>query len=889
MDEPVTTPAGSGGRGHGATSAFGANASRVEGEGARAFGDPAVGDVLGPYKLLEMIGEGGFGMVFLAEQREPVRRRVALKVLKAGMDSREVLARFDAERHALALMDHPGVAKVHDAGVTGRGRPYFVMEHVAGLPLTRYCEERRLRMGERLALFSRVCAAVQHAHQKGIIHRDLKPSNILVVEVDGAALPKVIDFGIAKATASPLTDRTLHTEAGRMIGTPEYMSPEQAGSGGADIDTRTDVYALGVVLYQLLTGTFPFEPAALRRAGDEGIRRMIIEVDPPKPSTKLGSLPTRTGGRAAGWAEASVEVGGVGGGGGSPSAEDVARERRTDAGTLRRLVRGDLDWIVMKCLEKERSRRYDSASGLAADIERHLRHEPVSAGPPSAAYRGAKFLRRNRAGVAVAGVLALVVAAALAATTTLYARESMQRKRAETEAAKARAGNAFLTAMFESIDPANSAGAEIRVREVLDAAAAGLDAQGVAEPEVEASIRDVLGTAYHQLGLYPASTGQLEKALELREGALGPDRAETLVSAAKLGQLMVALRELDRAEALTRRAYEGRSKVLGAMHSDTLVSQALLGFIQQLRGDFDGALETTRRVLEAQMRTVGAMDPTTLDTRASLADILEDMGRYDEALEAARSLAADTGAALGPDDPSSIQARSIVASVAGNSGKDEEAERAAREVVEASVRVLGLNHARTLTAKNVHLLALKRLKRTEEALAVGREIVAGATAALGAEHPSTLTYRANLAAALHAAGRLEEAEPIYREVVAIRSRDLGPREVDTLVALNGLGQVLQDSGRAEEALPLLREVLAGVEATMPQHWMASASRTFVASCLMDAGELEEAAALGERGYAELVERLGSGHPRTKTAAGVMAEVRERMGDAAGGAAWRARE
>ena len=357
------------------------------------------GDRIGRYKLLEKIGEGGCGIVYMAEQTEPIRRRVALKVIKLGMDTRQVVARFEAERQALALMDHPNIAKVLDAGATDTGRPYFVMELVRGIKITDYCDQHSLSTARAARLFRQVCYAVQHAHQKGIIHRDLKPSNILVTELDGVPVPKVIDFGIAKATQQPLTDKTLFTGFQQFMGTPAYMSPEQAGMSGADIDTRSDIYALGVLLYELVTGHVPFEKEELLQAGLEEMRRLIREKEPLKPSTRLRSL----------------------------SAEDlttVAKRQRTEPPKLLHLVRGDLDWIVMKCLEKDRNRRYETANGLASDLLRHVNNEPVVARPPSNAYRFQKMVRRNKLAFAAATAVGAALLVGLAVSTYLHSRKA---------------------------------------------------------------------------------------------------------------------------------------------------------------------------------------------------------------------------------------------------------------------------------------------------------------------------------------------------------------------------------------------------------------------------------------------------------------------------------
>jgi WD40 repeat protein/serine/threonine protein kinase len=369
------------------------------------------GTVIGPYKLLEQLGEGGFGVVFLAKQTQPVRRKVALKVLKPGMDTRQVVARFEAERQALALMDHPNIAKVHDGGSTASGRPYFVMELVEGVPITTFCDQNRLTPRQRLELFVSVCQAVQHAHQKGIIHRDLKPSNVLVTVHDTTPVVKVIDFGIAKALGQELTDKTLFTGFAQMIGTPLYMSPEQAGQGGLDIDTRADVYALGVLAYELLTGTTPFGPERLREAGYDEMRRIMREEEPPKPSTRISTL--------------------------GQAAATVSANRRSESKKLGQLLRGELDWIVMKALEKDRNRRYESASAFAADVQRYLADEPVLACPPSAWYRFRKFARRNKRALVTAallGAVLLVAAAAVTASALWAASQATERLRAEAAA-----------------------------------------------------------------------------------------------------------------------------------------------------------------------------------------------------------------------------------------------------------------------------------------------------------------------------------------------------------------------------------------------------------------------------------------------------------------------
>jgi serine/threonine protein kinase/tetratricopeptide (TPR) repeat protein len=369
------------------------------------------GTMIGPYKLLEQIGEGGFGVVFMAEQTEPVRRKVALKVLKPGMDTRQVIARFEAERQALAIMDHPNIAKVFDGGATGFGRPYFVMELVKGVPITEFCDQNQLTPRQRLELFIPVCQAVQHAHQKGIVHRDLKPSNVLVTIHDTLPVVKVIDFGVAKALGQELTDKTLFTGFTQMIGSPLYMSPEQAGQSGLDIDTRSDIYALGVLLYELLTGTTPFTKESFQTAAYDEIRRIIREEEPPKPSTRLAQS--------------------------SATLPAVSTRRHTEPEKLTKILRNELDWIVMKALEKDRNRRYETANGLALDVQRYLADEPLEACPPSALYRFRKFARRNKTMLAMGSLVAVALVAGIAVSTWQAIRAEMSLRETERQRALA--------------------------------------------------------------------------------------------------------------------------------------------------------------------------------------------------------------------------------------------------------------------------------------------------------------------------------------------------------------------------------------------------------------------------------------------------------------------
>jgi serine/threonine protein kinase/tetratricopeptide (TPR) repeat protein len=454
---------------------------------------------IGPYRLLQMLGEGGMGEVWLAEQKTPIHRTVALKLIKAGMDTKTVIARFESERQALALMDHPAIARVFDAGSTPEGRPYFVMEYVPGLPITEYCDKHQLTVKERLELFMQVCDGVQHAHQKAIIHRDLKPSNVLVAEQEGKAVPKIIDFGLAKATAQRLTEKTLFTELGVMMGTPEYMSPEQADMGEQNIDTRTDVYSLGVILYQLLVGVLPFETKAMRAAGLEAILRAIREQEPAKPSTRIRSM--------------------------GPASSLSAANRREDPRTFARHIRGELDWITMKALEKERSRRYGSPAELRADIQHHLANEPVAAHPPSTRYRAGKYIRRHRLAVGFAASVVVLLVAFAATMAVQAVRISRERDRAEKnrEEATKQAQLALDTIYLVVTDADNRlrdiAGTGELRKELIEGAMKNLDQ--ISRSAATANWADrTMGVALQRMGDFYAQMGMTGEQIEVENQAL---------------------------------------------------------------------------------------------------------------------------------------------------------------------------------------------------------------------------------------------------------------------------------------------------------------------------------------------------------------------------------
>ncbi len=641
-------------------------------------------EMIGPYRLLQRVGEGGMGEVWLAEQTHPVRRRVALKIIKAGMDTTQVVARFEAERQALAVMDHPAIARVFDAGATPEGRPYFVMEYVRGEGIASYCNKHKLSIPSRIDLFLQVCDGVQHAHQKGIIHRDLKPSNILVTVQDDRPVPKIIDFGVAKAITQHLTDRTLYTEQGVLIGTPEYMSPEQAEMTELDIDTRTDVYALGVVFYELVTGALPFDGKALREKGVEEIRRTIREVDPPRPSTRVTTL----------------------------AASSETNERTTRE--LARDLRGDLDWITMCALEKDRTRRYGSVSDLAADLRRHVEHLPVLASPPSTVYRVRKFARRHRAGVLVAATLASLLVA-FAVTMTVQARRiTREWERANREAQAAKEITEFLVGLFSVSDPSQAKGNTVTAREILDQGAQRIGALS-SQPPLQARLQRTLGGVYTSLGLYALADPLLERALETERRVLGLDSRETMDTLFAVGELRYYEQRFREAEAAYREAAQRRRAVLGADARDTLEADMAVASACMQQNRFDEAERLFRPALERQQRVLGDDDSLTLNTLNEMSVLYFRQGRYAEGMPFV--------------------------------------ERAWR----LHLKLFGENAPRTLISQGNLADTLGKLKRYDEAEQLFRTAITGQERVLGRQHPTTRRTVAKLVAMYEAWGKSEKA------------------------------------------------------------------------------------------------------------------------------------
>jgi eukaryotic-like serine/threonine-protein kinase len=736
---------------------------------------------IGPYRLLQVLGEGGMGEVWLAEQTTPLHRTVALKLIKAGMDTKAVVARFETERQALALMDHPNIARVFDAGSTVEGRPYFVMEYVPGIPITEYCDKHRLTIKERLELFMQVCGGVQHAHQKAIIHRDLKPSNVLVLEQDNKAVPKIIDFGLAKATAQRLTDKTMYTELGMMLGTPAYMSPEQADQREQNIDTRTDVYSLGVLLYQLLVGALPFEAKALQAAGLEAILRVIREQDPPKPSTKI---------RAMG------EVS-------NASAENRKEEPRSFA----RHLQGELDWITMKALEKDRVRRYGTPSDLSSDISRYLRREPVVAGPATAGYRIRKYVVRHRIALgAAAGMLILLTGFTVTQAVQLH-RITLERDRATRERDRATRITDFMTGIFKVSDPSEARGNTITAREILDKASADVDTGLTKDPELQAQMMGVMAKVYSGLGLYSRAQPLDTRALEIRRAVLGAEHPDTLKSMNSLAGLLYLEGHYPEAEKLYRETLDIGRRVLHPEQRDILGITTNLALVLDKEGRYTEAEKLDRETLDIEGRVLGPEHPDTLRTRSGMAAVLVHEGHYAEAEKLDRETLDIQRRLVGPEHPKTLEAMNNLGTVLYYEGRHADAEKLDRETIDIRRRVLGPEHPDTLAAMNNLAVILDDDGHYAEAEKLDRELLEIRRRTLGPQNPDTLSTMNNLGNVLIDEGHYAQAEQLDRQTLEIRRRILGPEHPDTLGSMDNLSNVLTEEARYAEAEELNRQTL----------------------------------------------------------------------------------
>jgi eukaryotic-like serine/threonine-protein kinase len=863
--------------------AVAATAALREGPGSR----------IGPYKLLQQIGEGGFGVVFLAEQEQPVARRVALKIVKLGMDTRQVVARFEQERQALALMDHPNIARVLDAGSTDTGRPFFVMDLVKGAPILEYCDQNNLTIDERLNLFAQVCRAVQHAHGKGIIHRDLKPSNVLVGSQDGSPQAKVIDFGIAKATSQKLTDKTLFTEHQQVIGTLQYMSPEQA-EGSLDIDTRTDVYSLGVLLYELLTGTTPFPQKSINQALLGELQRLIREVDPPRPSTRLSDS--------------------------HEAIASIAAHRRIAPQRLGTLVRGELDWIVMKALEKDRSRRYETANGLAMDIGRYLAGDGVLAAPPSATYRLRKFVRRNRSTVAAAAAVAIALLigaigfawqANVAQDERDVARraeraEVEQRGLAERSRDEAAAVNKFLLDMLGAAD-IRKLGREAKVSQALDEAAAKVRKAFADRPAVEGAVREVLAHTYLSIGMLDEAEPQIDAAIELARRVHGPASFEYAQALADRGHLkssrgedlaavevyrqaaelaaaakgaddtmalamrteyangLVKVGRKAEAEQMLRELLATRTRLFGRENNDTLITINSLAVLLHGLNRLDEAEALYREAVGLGAKALGAEHTDTLTARMNLASLLRSRDKLAEAEPIMVAVYADLRKMYGDSHTRTAEAAKVLSDLYRQQGRFKDALPLLEECVAILRRAEGEQTEGVAIAKRALALTLKRLGDRKRATELQREVTATYTLLHGAEDVQTLNARQDLANGLDPENAVE-AEAIFKDLLAIAPRALGEDSQVNIIANNSYAVFLMGKDRYAEAEPWARKALEiGSRVEGPEHENTIITQLNLSCIERELGQLDQAAELGRACVDSFARVFGPQHPNTAVA------------------------
>lgn len=731
-------------------------------------------DTFGPYKQLYEIGEGGCGVVYMAEQETPVRREVALKIIKLGMDTKAVIARFRAEQQVLARMDHPNIAKVLDAGVTSAGRPYFAMELVRGIKMTKYCDQSALSIAERLALFTQICHAIQHAHYNGVVHRDIKPSNVLVTLHDGVPMVKVIDFGIAKAMQGRLSDHTLYTALDQFLGTPAYVSPEQLDSSLGEVDFRSDIYSLGVLLYELLTGCTPVSVPTTYGHNLDEFRNRLRTQEPLRPSRKLRSLPCET--------------------------HAAALCRQTTADKLIETISGDLDWIVMRCLEKDRKRRYPSAAELAEDIQRFLSSEPIVARPPSTLYTLRKLAERHRPLFVASASVMVILMIATTVSTWFAVRAYRADKIAQAEAAVQRELADFLSNdLLAQASPEQEPDRDIDLRTVLDRAAQSIPGHFLEQPLVEASIRTTLADTYLSLGEYAAAEDHYKRALVLYQREMGASAAKTLYVSRKIVRVLSDRALYDQAEEFARKALAAHQESLGAEHEDTLEAMHLLAIPLFMKGERAAATRLLTTTLEGCQRLLGNQHPKTQSVMNELAFFY----LHDRKPELAQPLLTQVleirKRTYGERHPATITVMSNLAGAYAEMNKLGDAEPLMIQSLELRREILGVDHPSTLTSLN-NLATLYsdqgRMAESSQLLSLCIEL---GQRRLGESHPRVLVWMTNLGKNRLEENQLDSAYEILKRTLDLRQATLGAKHPDTLMSMSNLGLVEHRRGHLAQA------------------------------------------------------------------------------------------
>lgn len=722
---------------------------------------------VGPYKLLHVLGEGGMGIVYLAEQEEPIKRQVALKIIKAGMDSDRFIARFEAEKQALALLDHPNIARIFDAGTTKLGRPYFVMEYVEGIPITDYCDRHKLMIEDRLSLFLQICQAVQHAHQKGIIHRDIKPSNILVSLQNDRVASKVIDFGVAKALAQPLTERKLITEQGQLFGTPEYMSPEQVDLATQDIDTRSDIYSLGVLLYALLTGVLPFDSTTFREGGIDHIRQIIRETNPKTPSTRVTSL--------------------------GKEAKKVAESRQIQVAALARRLHKELEWIPLKAMRKERAERYQSASELADDIENYLKGNPLIAGPPSMVYRVKKFVRRHKAFVAgIAAVVVVFIAGVV--VSTLFAI------RAEEKARTAQAiSDFFSNDVLALVDPLTGEKPVASLEPILNIATQRLEGKFEDEPLIEASIRYRIGRTYWHLGKFEAAESNLKRAIELRKKGVRTEDQEILIYMQELAWVYFYQSRLDKAEPLLAEAVDSMRRLLSEVDPILLKATSRLGWLYHFQGRNKEAEKVFVKSLEVLQRRLVPEHPHAITHMEGLAATYRVQGRLEEADELCRKALDISRRIHGEENNETLNVTVTLGNVCMALGHHGEAEQLFVKALEARRRLLGEENFKTLLVMRNLGSLYRELKRYDEAEQLLVPTLETHRRLFGEQGRATLHSMIEVAELYRDQGHYDNAEQLFLKAEVTARRVFGNDHEIARESMNNLIQLYEAWSKPEKA------------------------------------------------------------------------------------------
>ncbi|MEL7500680.1 MAG: serine/threonine-protein kinase [Planctomycetota bacterium] len=760
---------------------------------------------IGPYKILQSIGEGGMGSVYMAEQEKPVKRRVALKIIKAGLDSKQVIARFEAERQALAMMDHPSIARILDAGTTDNGQPFFAMELVKGIPLTDYCDQHKLSIADRLELFGQICEGVQHAHQKGIIHRDLKPANILVAEYNGKPVPKIIDFGLAKAleVTNKLTDKTMFTEFGQVLGTLKYMSPEQAGLDSLDIDTRSDIYTLGIILYELLTGSTPLDGNSFKDLAFLKILELVREQDSPRPSSKLTTS--------------------------KQTISTVTERRQIDPRKLNQILAGDLDWIVMKAIEKDRNRRYESAGAFGEDVQRYLSDEPVEACPPSASYKLRKFVKKNRSLVAAGSIMLLLLVAGIIGTSLGYssaldsaakektAKEDAQEKQraAERLAVRNQSIVDVYSQSFLSANPKSGARFDMPARDVLLNAVEQLQTSSLQDDPVgRAKLLQSLGVSLLDLGDYDASRRCLEKVEEMVPKMELDDPVFRISNLSALG--VVFRRQSKIGDAI--RIYEQAMKLAEqSLPADHDVSLNLLNNLAYARTS-NGQYEDARQLLEQRLKLQESLDEDDAEklmTRHNLARNLVAVRMAAEAETILKDVIARRTRTLGPAHLDTLASIDELAKAYQIMGDSDRALHQFNEAIQRSRKSLGPTHPETLHSVNGYGSALVQYERYDEAIAVLEEVLDEVKDEQGKVPFASQSVLNNLANAYSCVGRLDDAIEAHQSILAQRREVLDASHPNLSSSLFNLGVCYQDAGKLDLARANLEEALELRERHLP--------------------------------------------------------------------------